>query len=86
MSAFLVATMKMSGAEAIAYVQKKRPIVCPNLGFRQQLDIFAGKHGMRSGTTEALFSPLRQIRAWKSAMKLRSSSKEALGSTTYCLP
>ncbi|KXN86573.1 Dual specificity protein phosphatase 15 [Leucoagaricus sp. SymC.cos] len=40
-SAYLIATQKMTGADAIAYVQKKRPIVCPNLGFRQQLDIFA---------------------------------------------
>ncbi|EKM81820.1 hypothetical protein AGABI1DRAFT_30820, partial [Agaricus bisporus var. burnettii JB137-S8] len=42
-SAYLIATKKIRGANAIAFVQKKRPIVCPNLGFRQQLDVYASK-------------------------------------------
>ena len=31
----------MTGADAVFFVQSKRSIVCPNLGFRSQLDIYA---------------------------------------------
>jgi len=31
----------MTAAESIAFVQAKRGIVCPNMGFRQQLEIYA---------------------------------------------
>ncbi|TFK74953.1 phosphatases II [Pluteus cervinus] len=43
--AYLVATKRMQGPQAIEYTQSKRGIVCPNLGFRHQLDIYAMQFG-----------------------------------------
>lgn len=39
--AYLVATVHMRALEAIEYVQAKRAIVAPNLGFRHQLMLWA---------------------------------------------
>uniref|UniRef100_A0A0W0FXK6 Uncharacterized protein n=1 Tax=Moniliophthora roreri TaxID=221103 RepID=A0A0W0FXK6_MONRR len=39
--AYLVATAGMRAIDSIAFVQSKRKIVCPNLGFRQQLEMYA---------------------------------------------
>ncbi|KDQ61344.1 hypothetical protein JAAARDRAFT_149995 [Jaapia argillacea MUCL 33604] len=39
--AYLVATKGFSPDKSISFVREKRAIVCPNLGFRQQLDVFA---------------------------------------------
>jgi Dual specificity phosphatase, catalytic domain len=38
---YLVATMKMTPDEALAAVKAKRGIVCPNMGFRRQLEEYA---------------------------------------------
>jgi predicted protein tyrosine phosphatase len=38
---YLVATMKMTPQEVLAAVKAKRGIVCPNLGFRIQLEEYA---------------------------------------------
>lgn len=84
--AYMIATKKLTGAEAIAFVQKKRPIVCPNLGFRQQLNIFASKQGVQESLSEVMFSPLRQLRAWSNTKKPRREAQKALGSTSYALP
>ncbi len=42
-SAYLVATTMMQPHEAIDFVQSKREIVCPNLGFRRQLEVYASR-------------------------------------------
>jgi len=68
-SAYMIATKKITSAEAIAYVQKKRPVVSPNLGFRQQLDTFASKQRVQN-MNGAVFSPLRQLRAWSNIKRL----------------
>ncbi|KAH8798714.1 protein-tyrosine phosphatase-like protein [Flagelloscypha sp. PMI_526] len=49
--AYVVSVTGKSGTEAIEYVQAKRGIICPNLGFRQQLDQYADKFvgGKRPG-------------------------------------
>jgi atypical dual specificity phosphatase len=39
--AYLVATTRMTPREALAAVKAKREIVCPNLGFRRQLEEYA---------------------------------------------
>ena len=39
--AYLVATAKMTPDEALVAVKTKRAIVCPNLGFRRQLEEYA---------------------------------------------
>ena len=36
--AYLVATTSMNATEAIEYVQERRSVACPNLGFRHQLE------------------------------------------------
>ncbi|KAI0773270.1 protein-tyrosine phosphatase-like protein, partial [Trametes elegans] len=41
--AYLVAHRGMSPHDALAFVVARRRIVCPNLGFRRQLDIFAAR-------------------------------------------
>ncbi|KAJ7089714.1 protein-tyrosine phosphatase-like protein [Mycena belliarum] len=41
--AYLVATTSMTAPESIAYVQAKRSVVCPNLGFRNQLQTWSAK-------------------------------------------
>lgn len=36
----------MTAQAAVDFVREKRPVVCPNVGFRQQLDEYAEKvHG-----------------------------------------
>ncbi|KAF7309579.1 hypothetical protein MIND_00328900 [Mycena indigotica] len=42
--AYLVATTSMDSFEAVGYVQAKRPIVCPNLGFRRQLQRWSAEN------------------------------------------
>ena len=39
--AYLIATTSMTSKEAIDFVISKRPIVCPNLGFRLQLETYS---------------------------------------------
>ena len=39
--AYLIATAKMTPDEALAAVRAKREIVCPNIGFMQQLEQYA---------------------------------------------
>jgi len=70
-SAYMIATKKITSTEAIAYVQKKRPVVSPNLGFRQQLDTFASKQRVQNSLSGAVFSPLRHLRAWSNIKRLR---------------
>ena len=41
--AYLVATAKMTPDEALVAVKTKRGIVCPNLGFRRQLEEYANQ-------------------------------------------
>ena len=42
--AYLIATTNLSAVESIAHVQSLRGIVCPNLGFRQQLGEYAARY------------------------------------------
>lgn len=41
--AYLIATSRMTADEAVNAVREKRPIVCPNLGFRRQLEEYAAQ-------------------------------------------
>lgn len=50
--AYLIAEEGLTGPAAINFVREKRPIICPNLGFRQQLDEYAVK--MHGGTKEEI--------------------------------
>jgi len=46
--AYLIATKRMKAGEAIKYVQSKRQIVCPNIGFRRQLETYATRFRFRT--------------------------------------
>jgi protein-tyrosine phosphatase len=50
--AYLIAETGMTGPASIEFVRSKRPIVSPNVGFRQQLDEYAVK--MHGGTKEEI--------------------------------
>ncbi|KAL0956013.1 hypothetical protein HGRIS_002188 [Hohenbuehelia grisea] len=43
--AYLIATTGMNAIDSIEFVQTRRRIVCPNLGFRCQLELHAAKYG-----------------------------------------
>jgi len=73
-AAYLVATRKMTATDAIGYLQKKRTVVSPNLGFRQQLDEYALKYVVPDESKPAQFLPLRQIKAWSSVVKVGRAS------------
>ncbi|KAJ7173731.1 protein-tyrosine phosphatase-like protein [Mycena filopes] len=71
--AYIVATTTMTASESIAYTQAKRSIVCPNLGFRNQLQAwseqFYGNNAKRSGgsrvskMTEGIAGRIRELKA-----------------------
>ncbi|KAF9269078.1 phosphatases II [Marasmius fiardii PR-910] len=61
--AYLVATSGMRATQSIGFVQSKRKIVCPNNGFRQQLEMYSNysafmgppkKHVVSEGITEKI--------------------------------
>ena len=41
--AYLIATANLGAEESIAHVQSLRGTVCPNIGFRQQLNQYAAR-------------------------------------------
>lgn len=49
--AYLVAEQGMKASAAIDFVREKRPIICPNVGFRRQLNEYAARF---HGTTEEM--------------------------------
>jgi len=57
--AYLIAEEGMTGPAAIDFVREKRPIVCPNMGFRHQLDEYAVK--MHRGTKEEMQTRLSEV-------------------------
>ncbi|KAJ7065208.1 protein-tyrosine phosphatase-like protein [Mycena amicta] len=68
--AYLVATTSMSSSESIGYVQGKRPIVCPNLGFRRQLQAWSAqnygesmKRGRVGKFTSSFAETFRELKA-----------------------
>jgi len=42
--AYMIATAGMNAMQSIEFVHAQRRIVCPNLGFRRQLEVYAEKH------------------------------------------
>ncbi|KAJ7460662.1 protein-tyrosine phosphatase-like protein [Mycena latifolia] len=70
--AYLVATTSMTAPESVAYVQAKRSVVCPNLGFRKQLETWSVKFyanngkrpsGRVSRLTEGIAERIRELKA-----------------------
>ncbi|KAK7031435.1 tyrosine-protein phosphatase yvh1 [Favolaschia claudopus] len=73
--AYIVATTYYTCSESIAFVQSKRPIVCPNVGFRNQLQAWSvqfygnnAKHppGHRTGVariSDGISERIRELKA-----------------------
>ena len=86
--AYLIAEEGMTGPAAIDFVRERRPIICPNFGFRQQLDEYALKvHG---GTTEEIEMQaklgevpknIRDFKSWMRGVNLRHKKKEVDSAT-----
>ena len=69
--AYLIAEEGLTGPAAIDFVRERRPIICPNMGFRQQLDEYAIKlHGGTKEETEMQVKlgevpkNIRDLRTW----------------------
>jgi atypical dual specificity phosphatase len=56
--AYLIATAKMTPDEALVAVRAKRGIVCPNIGFRRQLEQYADQ---LQGGQNSPFAPPTKI-------------------------
>jgi len=84
--AYLVATMGMTPDEAIDAVRAKRMIVCPNLGFRRQLEVYAtqvqggrGKARRRPGKVgENIAEAIRKLRGGPQQKVLDSSATTSI--------
>jgi atypical dual specificity phosphatase len=57
--AYLIATTNLNAGESIAHVQSLRGIVCPNLGFRKQLEEYAKRY------VEDKPEPYQTLPEWK---------------------
>ncbi|PIL24662.1 hypothetical protein GSI_12546 [Ganoderma sinense ZZ0214-1] len=68
-SAYLVATRSMQPHEAIEYVQSKREIVCPNLGFRRQLEVYASRLRGSKKLRKPVAPPMRATVSYKSGWR-----------------
>lgn len=66
--AYLIAEQGMTAPAAIDFVREKRPITCPNVGFRRQLDDYAVKQRgeAKEGVEMQVEVPknIREFRLW----------------------
>ena len=68
--AYLIAEKGMTGPAAIDFVRGRRPIICPNVGFRRQLDEYAAN--VRGGTKEEIGMQVRLGEVPKSVQDLKT--------------
>jgi len=57
--AYLIATTKLSAWESVEHVQSIRGIVCPNIGFRKQLEQYATRYVKDEPKAHQLSNPNR---------------------------
>ncbi|KAM6496990.1 Protein-tyrosine phosphatase-like protein [Amanita muscaria] len=64
--AYLIATKGMNAPEALECVQSKRSIVCPNLGFRKQLETYAERFesDRKERESRRILSKVKAFRFW----------------------
>lgn len=75
--AYLMATKNMLAPKSIIYVQERRKIVCPNLGFRLQLEEYEAdliKGGVM--TSKGVASSWRSLSSSISSLMLRTGTKD----------
>nr|VWO98233.1 Chloride channel protein [Ganoderma boninense] len=68
-SAYLIATASMQPHEAVEFVQSKREIVCPNLGFRRQLDAYASRLRGSKKLRKPVAPPVRATVSYKTGWR-----------------
>ena len=61
--AYLVATTPLSAPDAIEFVRGRRGVVCPNLGFRQQLETYDDQVPNKSRDPKASHKALEVMEA-----------------------
>lgn len=73
----------MLPSEALAHTQGKRGIICPNIGFRKQLEIYAQKFVRKrplqresKGIGADIAGRIRQLKGGSGAFIVRSKSQE----------
>jgi Dual specificity phosphatase, catalytic domain len=71
---YFVATMKMTPQEALTAVKAKRGIVCPNLGFRIQLEEYA--RVLQDGRDKGRALPARSRLGGKVIRKLTGAAQK----------
>lgn len=79
--AYLIAEQGMTAPAAIDFVRVKRPIVCPNIGFRRQLGEYAVKlHGETKEDVEAqkkLGKVPKRIKLWMRGVRNKEIESDA---------
>ncbi|KAH9943798.1 protein-tyrosine phosphatase-like protein [Amylocystis lapponica] len=78
--AYLVATTAMSASDAIAYTIFKRSVVCPNLGFRRQLETYAAQFRHKNAKPKRNITGLmvERIRLWVGGHRASQSATAAI--------
>jgi len=82
--AYLIAKQGMTSTAAVDFVREKRPIICPNFGFRLQLDEYAARlHGTteEKGMQMKLTDIPKNIRDFKLWMRTAMIKKKEIPST-----
>ena len=63
--AYLIASTKMSASDAISFAIFRRNVVCPNIGFRKQLQTYAIQYrGEKKTAKDAVSLVAGKIRFW----------------------
>ena len=84
--AYLIAERGFTATAAVDFVREKRPIVCPNVGFRQQLGEYSAKlHGTpEDGETQSKSTEvpknIRDFKLWIRAVVSKKKEVDSLAS------
>lgn len=79
--AYLVATTTMTASDAITFAMFRRNVVCPNLGFRKQLETYAIQFRGEKKKTKNAVSHVSgfvadKIRVWAGGARARQKAIE----------
>jgi atypical dual specificity phosphatase len=84
--AYLIAEQGLTAAAAVDFVRERRPIICPNVGFRRQLGEYSTKlHGTREdGETQSKSTEvpknIRDFRLWMRGVMSKKKEIDSLAS------
>ncbi|KAI0079363.1 phosphatases II [Panus rudis PR-1116 ss-1] len=77
--AYLIATQAMQAHEALEFVIARRRIVCPNLGFRRQLELYAARCAAKGAKAKTPASRRSKGISVGVAERIRKFKASALG-------